>query len=148
MKNCVFVLVLIAAATLITAGQAKGEKMKNEILKLEEAFTQAVIKNDVKAVENIVTDDWMIIDADGRVIDRTRFLEVMRSGALTHEEMKSEEEQVRIYGDTAIVTALVSVKGAYAGTRFSSHERATDVFIRRDGKWRCVLTHTTRLSKK
>lgn len=87
-----FILTLV----LVSAGQTKNSRMQDEILKLESEFARAVIKNDVAAVEKIVADDWIIIDADGHVIDRSRFLEVMRSGVLTHEEMKSSEERVRI----------------------------------------------------
>jgi ketosteroid isomerase-like protein len=34
------------------------------------------------------------------------------------------------------------------GQEFSTQERATDVFVKRDGRWQCVLTHLTRLPKK
>ncbi|MCX6619495.1 MAG: hypothetical protein NTY38_00140, partial [Acidobacteria bacterium] len=50
--------------------------------------------------------EWIIIDPDGGIIDKMHFLDVIKSGALTHEKMESENARVRIYGDTAIVRAL------------------------------------------
>jgi ketosteroid isomerase-like protein len=122
--------------------------MEDEILKLEEAFAKAIVKNDVERLGQIVTDDWIIVDPNGAIVDRARFFEVIKSGALTHNLMKSEDFRVRVYGDSAVVTAKTSTAGKFMGQEFSAQERATDVFVRRDGRWRCVLTHLTRFGRK
>jgi len=122
--------------------------MEQELLKLEKAFAEAIIKNDLSGIGQLVTDDWVIIDPNGEIVDRARFFEVIKSGALTHEIMESEDFRVRVYGDSAVVTAITSTKGKFMGQEFRTQERATDVFIKRDGRWQCVLTHLTRFTKK
>jgi len=122
--------------------------MEQELVKLEQAFAEAIVKNDVEAIGRVVADDWVIIDPNGEIVDRMRFFEVIRSGALTHDRMDSEDFRVRVYGDSAVVTAVTSTRGKFMGQEFSTRERATDVFIKRDGRWRCVLTHLTRFGKK
>jgi ketosteroid isomerase-like protein len=122
--------------------------IEKELLKLEKEFTAAVVKNDPEAIGRFVTDDWIIINADGGIIDKERFLGVIKSGALTHEMMESDEMRVRVYGDSAVVTALTRSKGKFMGQEFTTHERSTDVFVRRDGQWRCVLTQLTGFTKK
>jgi ketosteroid isomerase-like protein len=122
--------------------------MEEELLKLEEQFAEAIIKNDPGAIERLVTDDWIIINADGGIIDKERFLGVIKSGALTHEMMESDNMRVRVYADSAVVTALTRTQGKFMGQEFSTHERATDVFVRRDGQWRCVLTQLTGFTKQ
>jgi ketosteroid isomerase-like protein len=122
--------------------------MEEELLKLEKAFAEAIAKNDPEAIERFVVDDWIIIDPDGEIVDRTRFFEVIKSGALTHDMMESEDLRVRIYGDSAVVTAVTRTRGKFMGQEFSTQERATDVFVKRDGRWQCVLTHLTRFPKK
>jgi ketosteroid isomerase-like protein len=121
--------------------------MEEELLKLEEQFAEAIIKNDPGAIERFVTDDWIIINADGGIIDKERFLEVIKSGTLTHEMIESDNMQVRVYGDSAVVTALTRTKGKFMGQEFSTEERATDFFVRLDGRWRCALTQLTRFTK-
>src|SRR5678815_1619146 len=79
---------------------------EEEFLKLEKAFAEAIVKNDLEGIGRLVTDDWIIIDSDGGIVDRTRFFEVIKSGALTHEMMESEDFRVRVYGDSAVVTAV------------------------------------------
>jgi ketosteroid isomerase-like protein len=122
--------------------------MEEELLKLERAFADAMIKNDLESIGRIVADDWIIVDPNGEIVDRTRFFEVIKSGALTHDIMESEDFRVRVYGESAVVTAITSTKGKFMGQEFSTRERATDVFVKRDGRWQCVLTHLTRFTTK
>jgi ketosteroid isomerase-like protein len=122
--------------------------MEEEILKLEKEFADSIVKNDPEAIGRFVTDDWIIINADGGIIDRKRFLEVIKSGTLTHEMMESDDIRVRVYGDSAVVSALTRSKGKFMGREFTTHERSTDVFVRRDGRWRCVLTQLTAFTKQ
>jgi hypothetical protein len=46
--------------------------MEEELLKLEKAFAEAIVKNDPEAIERFVAEDWIIIDPDGGIVDRTR----------------------------------------------------------------------------
>ena len=64
---------------------------QEEILELEKKFGEAMIQNDTDAIGRLLSNDWIIIDPDGSVIDRSRFLAVIRSGALKHEAMDSED---------------------------------------------------------
>jgi ketosteroid isomerase-like protein len=122
--------------------------MEEELLKLERAFADAIIKNDLESIGRIVADDWIIVDPNGEIVDRTRFFEVIKSGALTHDIMESEDFRVRVYGESAVVTAITRTKGKFMGQEFSTRERATDAFVKRDGRWQCVLTHLTRFAEK
>jgi len=121
---------------------------EEELLKLEREFTEAIVANDPEAIERFVADDWIIINSDGGIIDKERFLGVIKSGALTHEMMESDDIRVRIYGESAVVTGLARSQGKFMGQDFSTRERATDVFVRHDGQWRCVLSQLTGFSKK
>ena len=87
-----------------------------------------------------------IVDADGRVIDRSRFLNVIESGALSHESMESTDVEVRLHGDTAVVTGITTSKGQFMGQGFTTRERATDVLARLDGRWLCVFSQLTRVA--
>lgn len=121
---------------------------EEEILKLEKEFAEAIVKNDAESIGRFVADDWIIIDPDGGIVDKARFLGVVKSRALAHEMMESDDIRVRAYGDSAVVTALTRAKGKFMGQDFSTQERATDVFVKRDGRWQCVVSHLTRFTKK
>ena len=141
MMKCVFSITLVFLM-LARFAQSNSDEMGKEVIRVEEEFGQAMIKNDADRIATFLADDWIIIDPDGAIIDKARFLGVIRSGALTHEAMNSEEVRVRVYGAAAIVTALTSSKARYMGQEFSTRERATD------GRWQCVTTQLTTFTKK
>ena len=126
----------------------KTGEAEQELLTLEKAFADAIVRNDLEGIGRLVTDDWIIIDPNGEIVDRARFFDVIKSGALTHDMIESEDFRVRVYGDSAVVTGLTRTKGKFMGQEFSTQERATDVFVKRDDRWQCVLTHLTRFTKK
>jgi ketosteroid isomerase-like protein len=122
--------------------------MQEELLKLENDFARAVTNNDADAVDGFLSDDWIIVDPDGSIIDKARFLGVIKSGALSHEMMESADLRVRLYGNTAVVTGLTTAKGKFMGQDFTSCERATDIFVKQNDRWQCVFTQLTRFTKK
>ena len=122
--------------------------MHEELLKWENEFEHAIVSNDADAVDGFLADDWVIVDPDGDIIDKARFLGVIKSGLLSHQLMESTDTKVRCYGETALVTGLVTTKGTFRGQDFTSCERSTDVFVKQNGQWRCVFTQLTRFTKK
>jgi ketosteroid isomerase-like protein len=122
--------------------------VQEELLKLENDFARAVTNNDADAVDGFLSDDWIIVDPDGSIIDKARFLGVIKSGALSHEMMESDDLRVRLYGNTAVVTGLTTAKGRFMGQDFTSCERATDIFVKQNDRWQCVFTQLTRFTKK
>ena len=126
----------------------KTSEAEEELLKLEKAFAETIVGNDLEGLGRVVADDWIIIDPNGEIVDRARFFEVIKSGALTHDIMESEDLRVRVYGDSAVVTAITRTKGKFMGQEFGTRERATDVFVKRDRRWQCVLTHLTLFPEK
>jgi ketosteroid isomerase-like protein len=117
--------------------------MQDEILKLEKDFERAIIRNDAAAVGLFLSDDWIIIDPDGGIIDKARFLGVIKSGTLSHDAMDSTEVRVRVYGDVALVTALTTTKGKFMGEAFTSRERAIDMLVKHDERWQFAFSQLT-----
>lgn len=127
---------------------AVKDKVHDELQKLDKEWTQAMVKNDADAIGRFVSEDWVIIGPEGNVIEKVRFLGVIKAGDLTHESMEFEDSRVRVYGDTAVITAQARSKGKYKGQAFSTHERSTSVYTKKDGRWQCVLTQLTPIPKK
>jgi ketosteroid isomerase-like protein len=141
------VLVLLALL-LILSCQTRSNDAQEELLKVERGFAAAVLSNDVDAIGKFLSDDWAIVDADGGVIDKAHFLSVIKSGTLVHEEMELDDLTVRAHGDSALVTTIASTRGKFAGHEFTTQERATDFFVKRNGRWQCVFSQLTRFNKK
>lgn len=123
------------------------DEARQELIGVAHAWDRAMIENDARAIGSFMADDWTIIGPDGSVGDRATFLGLIESGALTHDVMTSEDLNVRVYDSTAVVTARGVSGGHYRGRPFREVERSTSVFVRRQGRWRCVLTHLSRIAE-
>jgi ketosteroid isomerase-like protein len=125
------------------SAETMNDKSVEELLQLEKHFQDAIVANNAEAIERFVADDWIIVGADGKIIEKNRFLEVIKSGALTHHAMSFDEPRIRIYGGTAVITGRATSAGKFMGAKFTTLECSTDVFVKIDGQWRCVLTQLT-----
>ncbi|MFB7298080.1 nuclear transport factor 2 family protein [Streptomyces rubiginosohelvolus] len=106
-------------------------------------WAAAIVANDADRIGSFMADEWVIVSESG-IAEREEFLGYVRSGALTHSAMEAvAPPRVRVHGDTAVVTARITNTAHYGGQRFDADEWTTDVFVRRDGHWWCVLSHIT-----
>ena len=119
-----------------------------ELIGFMDAWDRAMVANDADAIGAYMADDWAIVGPDGRVGDKARFLELVRSGDLTHDVMETHDPSIRFYGDTAVVIARGVSGGAYRGEPFHLVERVSCVFVRQAGRWRCVLTHLSSMAEE
>jgi ketosteroid isomerase-like protein len=117
---------------------------ENELLKTAADWAEAMVSNDAERIGSFMADEWVIV-SERDVSDRQHFLSMVESGDLTHSAFDIVEgtSRVRVYGDTAVVTARVTNTAHYRGHEFLADEWTTDVFVRRGGKWKCVLSHIT-----
>lgn len=127
----------------ITADYVLDDPVQQEILNFAEEWAKALVSNDAQKIGSFMSDDWVIVGKDG-ISRKQDFLPFIESGDLTHETMKLiGEARVKIYGDTAVLTGRVTNNGHYKGEAFSADEWTTDIFLRREGRWLCVLSHVT-----
>lgn len=110
------------------------------------AWDEAMVSNDAAAIGRFMGEEWVIVGQDGSITGKDHFLSLVASGDLTHDVMTSEDMHLRMYGETAIVITRGVSGGAYKGQPFREVERASNVFVLRDGRWVCVLTHLSRLA--
>lgn len=116
---------------------------RSEIVELALAWAGAIVSNDAAAIGGFMADDWIIVGPDGATA-KADFLAQVASGDLTHDMMRSVgEPRVAIHGTMAVCTARVINSGHFRGRRFSADEWTTDVFVRHDMGWTCVLSHVT-----
>ena len=54
---------------------------------------------------------------------------------------------VHVDGDTAVVFGLETEKSTYKGADSSGQYRFTDVFVKRNGVWKAIATHVTKVAK-
>lgn len=115
---------------------------RRELQLLLDAWAAAIVANDADRISTFVEPYWQLVDTKGP-IPLARFLEVVRDGSLTHSQMSFEVLSVRRHGDVAVVVAHGTNRGTWRGEPFSADEWVSEVFVRREGQWRCSLSALT-----
>ena len=126
-----------------TAMRTSAEADRSEFQALLDGWAEAIVANDADRIASFVEPDWELVTPESGPVPLDRFLEVVRSGRLTHSEMTFEVVSVRRHGGVAVVVAHGTNRGEWNGEPFSADEWVTEYFIQRDGRWRCALSSLT-----
>lgn len=77
----------------------------------DERAVAAVAKNDAATMDRILADNFVLVTGSGKVFTKTDLLNEARAGATVYERQDDSSQKVRVWGDTAVITALLSAKG-------------------------------------
>ena len=147
MKRVVILPVLLVVAfSAATFGQTREQKSsensrtEQEIRKRLEQWVDALKRNDVATLDQILAEDFQYILDDGRTRSKAEELAPNRAGDIKFETIFTEDLKVFVYGDTAIATGVGIFKGAFKGRLFEARERFCDVYQKRKGQWRVIAS--------
>jgi ketosteroid isomerase-like protein len=119
---------------------------KAAIRKMERDWAVLVVKGDTATMLGMGVDNCMFMDASGHLNTLKQIVADVKSGALAFESMQINDLKVRVYGDAAVVFGLETEKSKYKGEDTSGQYRFTDTFVKRNGHWLYVASHSTRLT--
>jgi len=112
------------------------------LARLNATYIDCVVTADADRFDTILAPDFVCSNPDGTLIDRAEFLRRVRSGSPL-QSMDIEDVRIRLFGHVALIHARTS----YAlGDGRPGSGRYTDVWALRDGAWRAVAAHVTRLA--
>lgn len=126
-----------------------GEKVamagnaEQEVTRLTDQYIAALKGKDTAALERIWADDLTFITLRGDVQTKAQRLADIQSGANRFDSLETTDRTVKVYGDTAVMTSLTTLKGQYGGQEASGRFRVTNVFVRRGGQWQIVSLQMT-----
>src|SRR5213596_4349099 len=136
------ILVMIGATH--QARSAAEDEKAVEALDIE--YQAAVKQNNVAMMDRILADDFVLVTGLGKTYTKADLLEEARSKRAVYEHQEDSGRKVRVWGDTAIVTALLWAKGTEDGKAFDYKLWFSDTYVRTPTGWRYVLAQaSTRL---
>ncbi len=118
------------------------------VLALEKAWNHALEAKDTKALDMILAKTLVSIDIDGSVSTKSEFLASIKAPDYQPSQAVTEESNVQVYGDAAIVVGIFRVKGTEKGKPYVHRERFVDSWIKINGTWQCVATGTLIAAKQ
>ena len=138
-------LVPLAAFALaaLVPGRSSGSAADDEkaVAALDTEYQAAVERNDAATMDRILADDFVLVVGKGTVYTKADLLKEAREKSSIYEQQKEIEnsQKVRVWGDTAVVTAKLWLKGTSGGKEFDRKLWFSDTYVRTKDGWRYVF---------
>jgi ketosteroid isomerase-like protein len=135
----------MSAALAVSAHpqQSNEEKDKEILANLDTEYQAAVKVNDVATMDRLLADNFTLVTGSGRIYSKKDLLDEARSGRITYEHQEDTDKTVRIWGDTAVVTAKLWEKGTEDGKPFDHTAWFSDTYIRTPTRWIYVFAQSS-----
>jgi ketosteroid isomerase-like protein len=112
-----------------------------QVLRAEREWLVTHLRLDVQALDRLMAPEYIQIDA--RAVSKEEVLGSFQSGGRGWDEAHSDDHDVRIYGNTAVVFGRWRARGINAGEPFDYAARYASVWVESDGEWRMVSDQST-----
>ena len=120
-------------------------KIEQELRQMNDEWVKALVRGDAETLNRIMAEDFFFaypMEGD----DKARFVGDITSGDVRVEYLNRENVTVRIWGNTAVLTAKDSAKWLYQGRDFSGHYKIVHVYSQREGRWQLVSVQACPIS--
>jgi uncharacterized protein (TIGR02246 family) len=144
----------LAAATAVAlachrpqVGTSTSDASEDEraVVAVLQNWLSALQRADSTALRDIIAEDYAITLGDGRVLNREQDLAPVLAHRFRFVSASVDSLRVRVFGSAAVVTGVGSYVIEVGDKRSSLHERFTDVYAFRLGRWRPVASHSSPL---
>jgi uncharacterized protein (TIGR02246 family) len=133
-------LLITACAQSRTAARSPAASSDSAtVAALDEQYQNAVKANDAATMSRILADDFVLVTGRGTTFSREDLLREALAATTTYERQDVETRTVRVWGDAAVVTALLWIKGTRAGAPIDYRLWFSDTYVRTPAGWRYVL---------
>ena len=142
MKKYVFAALVISplAVVLSTLAVATSNPAADEktVGALDSQYQAAVKNNDAATMDRILADDFVVVWGSGKTYTKADLLWAARTDRIHYEHQEDSDQIVRVWGDTAVVTAKLWAKGTDQGKPFEFFVWFSDTYVRTAAGWRYV----------
>jgi len=124
---------------------AAQEIQRQELVNLEKETAHALQQNSSSFFRRVYSDDYLGTVASGQLIDKETLVNAVEASNIKYASFIATDIRVRIFQDTAVVTALWSARGNFNGRNFDRQYRVVHVYIYSQHGWKAVSSQETML---
>jgi len=135
----------MAGVVPVSASDAGRDADVAALKRISDAWDAAIVRKDEKAIADNMAEDFRQIDGYGNLETKKSFVAGIVDPKLTIDPYTVEDFEVRLYGDTALLSGRTDMTGKYDGKVFTSSYRYIDIYVRRGGAWKIVSVQITKL---
>lgn len=137
--------ILVLLTVLISDSVLAQSKTERYILNLSKQKFVWLIEKQRDSLDLLLDDRLMYIHSNGWTQSKVEVFDDMQSGKLVYKQVDIDATQVRLYGNTAIVTGTGRFQGSREDKEFDLPLSYTEVYVKQGKRWLLVSRHSNRL---
>jgi uncharacterized protein (TIGR02246 family) len=144
MKSITFLFTILLMHGVFMTNRAIGDAKSDAeaVAALDTEYQAAVARNDAATMDRILADDFVLVLGTGKVYTKADLINEAKSQNINWEQQVEidNSQKVRVWGDTAVVTAKLWVKGTPKdGQPFDRKLWFSDTYVRTKDGWKYVF---------
>ncbi|WP_028524909.1 nuclear transport factor 2 family protein [Runella limosa] len=112
---------------------------------IEKERFAALVSKDYAYLDKVLAEDLYYCHSNGLIDTKASFVQSIKDGKLTYQEMVPEDLKVRVYGKTAVITGMCAAKVLSNGQQLNTRFRFTDVYVKNKAGWQMVSWQSLRM---
>ena len=120
-----------------------GDNDKTTVAKLDAEYQAAVKRNDAATMDRILADDFALVTGKGRIYTKADLLKEANDKNVIYERQEDSQQKVRVWDNTAVVTALLWAKGTDNGKPFEYKLWFSDTYVHTSTGWHYVFAQAS-----
>jgi ketosteroid isomerase-like protein len=143
LKNSILAIAMLLWILRLFA-QADTTGLREEIRKLDMAHAKAILEGDAIALDSLMDDDITVNHPTNRIVkEKQELLNLIQQGVIRYTAFERYPDTFLFFNEMVVVMGgeiVVPAPGAPNAGQ-SLKRRYTNIWMKRDGKWRLTVRH-------
>jgi hypothetical protein len=119
-------------------------KEEGKIIQIEHELVGAFLKKDIKTLDRILADEFIITDPNRPSCTKERYLAELEADRVSFKSLVIDEVSVQIIEGSAVVTGKATADGRSLDGPYKGQYSFMDVYVRKDSNWQAILSIVNR----
>ena len=123
-------------------------ELQATIKELENRRFRAMCERDAETLEHLLADGLIYTHSSATVDTKASYIAGIRSKKWEYKKVERPVEEIRVYGDCAVVSGEARIEAVVGGNPRTIHNRYLDVWVRSGKGWQMAAWQSTPIPAK
>jgi ketosteroid isomerase-like protein len=135
----------LAAILCLSASPVLAAELPVDLAAAARDYDRAQFRNDFAALDRLVTDDFVLVNSDASVEDKSQFLADFKLPGFKIDPYVIDQPIHELWDNAALIGGIVHLSWTQDGTRNTRLLRVAYIWIRKSGRWQAAYVQLTRV---
>ena len=140
----IFFLLILSLFFHFSYAQSNVEAI---ILEIEKSRFNAMVKKNIDKLEELIGDDLYYVHSNGNIDTKESFINAIKEGDRSYDDITIDKANIRIYGNTAIINGECTYhRKNQDGSPNNTRLLFTNVYVKPNDSWQMVTWQSFKMN--